>query len=697
MRNWVYGIATPFLFLALFASPASAQQIKSTFLVGGLTDPVAFVQDPTDPAVQLVVEQTGHIKIVLNGQLQPDDFLDLSGVVVNEGERGLLGFTFAPDYASSGRMFVMFVNADSNSVVSRFTRSEDNALRANPDSRFDLIWPGGTPYIPQPFTNHKGGNLVFGPDGYLYFGTGDGGAGFDPFNLAQDPQSLLGKMLRIDVAVPDNHPTGYEIPPTNPFAGSETVLNEIWALGLRNPWRWSFDDPARGGTGALIIADVGQNEYEEIDYQPAGQGGRNYGWRVREGRHDLITDPGPFSELTDPIYEYQHPIGFCITGGFVYRGSALGSAFVGRYFFADFITNMLWSAGLYIDPNTGEAAVADIAEHQETAGGGGQGVVSFGVDMAGELYTVNRWEGAIYKLELDPTPPPTPFVRSDFIVWNADSGNWSVLPASNNWSQGDTYQWGLPGDVPLRADFDGDRLPDLVVYRPSTGTWYVRLSTSAYGYEGWTSYQWGIPGDVPVAGDYDGDGKADLVVYRPSDGMWYLRFSGDGYSYATWTSYQWGIPGDLPISGDFDGDHVGDLVVYRPSDGMWYVRHSSDGYSYASWVSYQWGLPGDVAVPGDYDGDGRTDLAVYRPSNGNWFLRYSSSNYGYEGWQSFQWGQAGDVPAPGDYDGDGRADLVLWRPATGEWLVRFSSSNYDLNSWQLFNWGGPGDSPVIVR
>jgi glucose/arabinose dehydrogenase len=438
MRNWVYGIATPFLFLALFASPASAQQIKSTFLVGGLTDPVAFVQDPTDPAVQLVVEQTGHIKIVLNGQLQPDDFLDLSGVVVNEGERGLLGFTFAPDYASSGRMFVMFVNADSNSVVSRFTRSEDNALRANPDSRFDLIWPGGTPYIPQPFTNHKGGNLVFGPDGYLYFGTGDGGAGFDPFNLAQDPQSLLGKMLRIDVAVPDNHPTGYEIPPTNPFAGSETVLNEIWALGLRNPWRWSFDDPARGGTGALIIADVGQNEYEEIDYQPAGQGGRNYGWRVREGRHDLITDPGPFSELTDPIYEYQHPIGFCITGGFVYRGSALGSAFVGRYFFADFITNMLWSAGLYIDPNTGEAAVADIAEHQETAGGGGQGVVSFGVDMAGELYTVNRWEGAIYKLELDPTPPPTPFVRSDFIVWNADSGNWSVLPASNNWSQGVT-------------------------------------------------------------------------------------------------------------------------------------------------------------------------------------------------------------------------------------------------------------------
>ncbi|HEX5216138.1 MAG TPA: PQQ-dependent sugar dehydrogenase [Vicinamibacterales bacterium] len=681
---------TFFLLSTLLGSPASAQQIRSTLFAAGFTDLIGFIQDPTDPAVQFVIEQTGHIKVLVNGQVQPDDFLDLSGTVVNDGERGLLGFTFAPDYASSGRVFVMFVNADSNSVVARFTRSEDNALRANPDSRFDLIWPGGTPYIPQPFTNHKGGNLAFGPDGYLYFGTGDGGAGFDPYNLAQDPQSLLGKMLRLDVAVPDDHPTGYEIPPTNPFAGSEIVLNEIWALGLRNPWRWSFDDPARGGTGALIIADVGQDAWEEINYEWAGQGGRNYGWRVREGAHDLITDPPPFSDLTDPIYEYEHPIGFCITGGYVYRGTALGAAFFGRYFFADFITGMLWSGRI----DDASQTMSDIEEHQTTAGGGGQGVVSFGLDANGELYTVNRFEGAIYRLELDPTPPTTPFVPSDFIVWNNNSGNWSVLPASNSWSEGETYQWGVPGDVPVRADFDGDGRPDLVSYRPSNGIWYILPSSSNYAAANWIWFQWGNPGDIPMAGDYDGDGKADLVIYRPSNGIWYMRFSGSGYSMATWAWYQWGVPGDQPITGDFDGDHIADLIVYRPSGGMWYVRYSSDGYSYANFGSYQWGVPGDVAVPADYDGDGRTDLAVYRPTDGIWFLLYSTSNYSYDNWQWFQWGQTGDIPAPADYDGDGTSDIVAWRPSTGDFFVLYTGNP---GQWQSYHWGEPGDVPVIIR
>ena len=174
----------------------------------------------------------------------------------------------------------------------------------------------------------------------------DGGSGNDPANRAQNPAGLLGKMLRIDVSV--SNATGYAVPSTNPFVsgGPTGVLKEIWSFGLRNPWRYSFDMPSRGGTGALIIGDVGQGAWEEVDYEPAGRSGRNYGWRVREGAHDNITDPAPVynppTGLTNPIWEYSHSVGQSITGGFVYRGSAL-PAFRGRYFFADYVQGRVWS------------------------------------------------------------------------------------------------------------------------------------------------------------------------------------------------------------------------------------------------------------------------------------------------------------------------------------------------------------------
>ena len=181
------------------------------------------------------------------------DFLDLTADVLSGGEQGLLGLAFAPDYATSRRVYVNFTNPSGHTVVARFLRDAGDPLRADPATRFDLVWPGGLSYIEQPFANHNGGNLVFGPDGFLYIGLGDGGAGGDPGHRAQNPLTLLGKMLRIDVSVDAGHPTGYSIPPGNPFVGRAGVLPEIWAFGLRNPWRYSFDDPAHGGTGALII------------------------------------------------------------------------------------------------------------------------------------------------------------------------------------------------------------------------------------------------------------------------------------------------------------------------------------------------------------------------------------------------------------------------------------------------------------
>jgi glucose/arabinose dehydrogenase len=313
-------LASVYCLLAFFlhSAPAAAQlpQLRRTTIVTGFTQPVAFVQDPSDPTVQYVVQQNGFVRALRNGVVQTPPFLDLTGVVLSGGERGLLGIAFPPDYAASGRFYVYFNVQNGDIVVSRFKRSTGNPLVADPASRFDLRWSNGLRVIPHStFGNHNGGNLVFGPDGFLYLGTGDGGGGNDTLNNAQNLGSLLGKILRIDVSVPDSDPAGLRVPPGNPFAASSAP--EIWDIGLRNPWRWSFDDPARGGTGALVIGDVGEGMWEEVDYEPAGRGGNNYGWRVREGAHANINEAPAFQPLVDPIFEYQHPTGNSITGGFV--------------------------------------------------------------------------------------------------------------------------------------------------------------------------------------------------------------------------------------------------------------------------------------------------------------------------------------------------------------------------------------------
>jgi glucose/arabinose dehydrogenase len=247
------------------ATTASAQ-LTSEIVVSGLNGPVAIVAVPDTPATFLVAEQDGLVRVVRSGSLVDLPFLDLRDEVSTGGERGLLGMALAPDYARSGRLFVNYTNRGGDTVISRYRRNSDDPLRADPTSRFDLMWPDLRRVIDQPFSNHNGGHLAFGPDGYLYVGLGDGGSGGDPFNHAQNPQSLLGKMLRLDVAVPDEDVRGYRVPASNPFIEAETIraLPEIWAFGLRNPWRYSFDDPTRGGTGALTIGDVGQNAREEI-------------------------------------------------------------------------------------------------------------------------------------------------------------------------------------------------------------------------------------------------------------------------------------------------------------------------------------------------------------------------------------------------------------------------------------------------
>ena len=405
--------------IALLLRPATfatAQPLLSSEpFVEGLTQPVGLVQDPGLPTVQYVVQQDGLIRVIENGALRAQAFLDLSASVLNSGEQGLLGLALAPDYPVSGRFYVHFSRLpDGAHIVARFTRSTTDPLQANVSSRFDLLWPAMPDIhsnctqpeqraICQPFGNHNGGKLTFGPDGYLYIGFGDGGAGNDPEHQAQRPRTLLGKLVRIDVNVSNADTRGYTIPSDNPFAGSDPLgaLDEIWAFGLRNPFQFSFDDTSAGGTGALIIGDVGQGAFEEVDYEPAGAGGRNYGWRNFEG---FSSNPDPtaatsaplaYTPATIPLYAYPRDGGSAVIGGYVYRGQNLGPFYQGRYFFADIIKGRIWSLGLNIAAS-GEAAVADIVEHTDGIGGGP--VSSFGVDSDGELYVVYLSPGRVVRV-----------------------------------------------------------------------------------------------------------------------------------------------------------------------------------------------------------------------------------------------------------------------------------------------------------
>ena len=365
-----------FVLLLLAASAGEATTLQP--FLSGLSSPV-FVTNAKDGTNRLfVVEQAGVIKVVEPGSTTPTVFLNIASKVLSGGEQGLLGLTFHPQYASNRRFFVDYTRqTDGATVIAEYHVSAGNPNVADPGEIIHLV-------IAQPFTNHNGGMVEFGPDGYLYIGMGDGGSANDPDNRAQNINILLGKILRIDINTP-NGPSSYSSPPTNPYFGATPGADEIYAIGLRNPWRFSFDR----ATGTLWVGDVGQGSWEEIDNVTLGG---NYGWRVFEGVHCTSIDPAQCSGggYTGPIAEYGHTAGRCaITGGYVYRGAA-GALATGQYVYADYCTGEIFSlGGFYLD------TLFNIS--------------SFGEDESGELYVVSLG-GAILKIVPDPlapTPPPT--------------------------------------------------------------------------------------------------------------------------------------------------------------------------------------------------------------------------------------------------------------------------------------------------
>lgn len=352
-------------------------------VLDGLDRPLRLDAPPGDPRL-FVVEQGGRIRVFDPDGTDRGVFLDLTAATLAGGERGLLGLAFAPDYATSGRFYVNYTDNGGDTRIVRYTVSAADPDRADPASAEELL------LVDQPYGNHNGGMLAFGPDGMLYAGLGDGGSGGDPQNRAQDLTSLLGKLLRLDVA----GATGYAVPADNPFVGGNS-RGEIWALGLRNPWVFSFDR----ATGDLWIADVGQGDLEEIDFAPADDpGGRNYGWRLMEGTACFNPSTGCEPDtLVLPVYEYGHggsPYRCSVSGGYVYRGTAV-PPLVGRYLFADYCSGQIWA--LEPAPAGTPPAVAEVTGLLQPPGGW-QDIAGFGQDAAGELYVLDIGAGVVARI-----------------------------------------------------------------------------------------------------------------------------------------------------------------------------------------------------------------------------------------------------------------------------------------------------------
>jgi len=342
-------------------------------VTGGLNSPVKVVSAYDGSNRIFIVEKDGTISVVLEDAVQDGVFLDISERVNSSGsEQGLLGLAFHPEFAANGLLYVNYTDLNGDTVVSRFEAGPDGAS-ADPASETVIMT------IEQPASNHNGGHLLFGPDGYLYIGTGDGGGSGDTFQQAQNPGTLLGKMLRIDVDAGEP----YGIPAGNPFADNDDVLDEIWAVGLRNPWRYDFDRQ----TGDLYIADVGQNRIEAVHFQPGDSpGGENYGWPILEGTECFQADECDQAGLVLPVTEYMHDMGCSITGGNVYRGEE-HPEMTGVYFHSDFCSGNIWGLA-NVD---GEWQTRLFLQT-------GYNVSSFGEDESGEIYLVDMYSGVLYRI-----------------------------------------------------------------------------------------------------------------------------------------------------------------------------------------------------------------------------------------------------------------------------------------------------------
>ncbi len=443
------------LLLLLITTFSFSQDIYTILFADGFSNPVE-MQNVGDDRL-FIVEKRGVIEILqLDGTTNPTPFLDIQSIVLTPGgnydERGLLGLAFHPDYINNGYFYVNYIDNFGNTQISRFSVSTSDPSIADPDSEFQIL------EVEQPYINHNGGCLRFGPEGYLYIGLGDGGSAGDPENRSQNLQTLLGKMLRIDIDNTEGS-TNYAVPSNNPFVGDPNALDEIWSYGLRNPWRFSFDSE----TDELWIGDVGQGSMEEIDRAAATVSGQNYGWRCYEGTQEYNTSGCPNqSELTFPVAEYSHSGGNCsITGGYVYRGEIYEN-FLGIYFYADFCS--------------GEIGTIDQSNNQINHGPFNGSWVSFGEDKNKELYIIDNF-GSIYKIEGNILSTTDFNINTVSIYPNPASNNLNVKSSNNSFIKNISI-YDLKGSIALTKNISGLTETNISINSLQTGIYMVKVSSA---------------------------------------------------------------------------------------------------------------------------------------------------------------------------------------------------------------------------
>ena len=651
-------------FNALQAINASA--ISLTSFVTGVGGAVDVVAAPDASGALYIVRQGGTINVWRNGVLLPAPFVNLAGKTTGGGERGLLGLAFHPDYLRNGRFFVYYTrSSDGALTIERYLRSATNADIADAASGVVLL------AIPHAAGNHNGGKLAFGPDGYLYAGTGDSGGANDSANAAQNTSTRLGKMLRLDVDV--DTPPYYSIPPTNPFAGhtcngvSTGNCPEIWAYGLRNPWRYSFDRI----TGDLFIGDVGQGAREEVDFQAAGSaGGQNYGWRIMEG---TICTPGvnanctPPANHTPPIVEYDHGAGQSITGGFRYRGARI-PALAGAYVYADYVSQQLWAA-----TTNGSGAWTG----QQSLGASPTGFSAFGEERNGELYAAGVANGNVYRvLPRDTDGDGLPDWWELAYFGSATAG----LPNDDTDGDGASnvaeYQAGtdplLATSMPIRAapqrDFDASGSADLMWRSSATGgfaIWTMNGTTAI----GAAALAPGAGWQATHTADFNADRRIDIVWRNATTGetsLWLMSGAAMQGSATLLTDPAWRVT----HTGDFDGDGRADLVWRNDATGttsMWLMNGTMMTSGRVLLVDPDW----QVSLIADFNGDGRSDLVWRNDASGEtaiWIMSGTTFASGAIVLGSANW----RTVLTGDFNGDGRADLVWNNASTGEsaiWLM----------------------------
>ena len=656
-----------FSFLALFLlSTLEAQTpgpIRLRPFMSGFDSPIKVTSARDGSERIFVVERPGVIKVIHYGTKPAEVYLDIRHLVSTEGEGGLLGLAFGYGFRDNGKFYVFYTRKEDGAIqVSEFRQDPRNHYKVLP-TEFKVIT------IPHPDSRTNYGGAIFAGDlGALYIATGDGGGTNDPFNNAQNKDSLLGKVLRITPGSPsDSSP--YTIPRDNPFYGSIPGADEVYALGFRDP----FDAEWGHGSLGLWIADRGQN-WQELNYLMRGG---NYGWRAFEGNSCTNIDPSlcisPSFIAPKVTYSSSTHAGRCKLAGVTFYGE-----YDRRYTF-------FRGSSIYADRCTGEIITFYNGESTVIADIENDRLVSIGRDDNGEVYLVKS-DGTIDKI----TKVKKPNVdvdgdgRSDLVLYR---------PATHTWYGRSTRddrqyitQWGEGDDHPYAGNFDDDNKLDYAIYRPSNGHVYFLYSSGGYAA---TPLYWRFHDFVPAA-DYTGSGR-DAVGYSTYafGGLaWYGTLGGFPMPGQTSQAVFGGgfifypVVGD-PVPGDYWGVGTDQAAVFDRATGTWTMRDRNLGYN----RYYRFGEPGDIPTPGDFDDDGFTEMAVYRPSNGTWYIRISDDS-----WWSREWGEPGDIPVVGDYDGDGKDDIAQFRPSTGYWYVIGSTSG----PVRYGQWGEPGDIPVAT-